>query len=114
MEKLFFLGIFVLVVISYWKVFEKAGKPGWASIIPIYNAYILLVIAQKPWWWLLLMFIPIANIVVTILLSLEIAKRFQKGSGFGIGLFFLPFVFYPILAFGDARYIAGDSLETSS
>lgn len=96
--------IIIFVIISLWKVFEKAGQPGWAAIIPFYNLWIMLKIAMKPGWWIILFFIPIANIIVGFLLDMAIAEKFGKGIGFAVGIFFLPFVFIPILAFGDARY----------
>lgn len=99
------LAIVVAVVAGIWKVFEKAGKPGWAAIIPIYNIIVLLEIVGKPIWWIIGFFIPCLNIVVAILVALEVAKCFGKGAGFGIGLALLPFVFYPILGFSDARYL---------
>lgn len=96
--------VVVLMIASMWRIFTKAGKPGWASIIPIYNAFVLLQIAGKPGWWLVLFFIPIANLVVGILALLGLCQNFGKGGGFVAGLIFLPFIFYPILAFGDAVY----------
>ena len=101
---LFILSFAVLVIASVWVVFTKAGQPGWASIVPIYNFIILLTIARKPLWWILLMLIPLVNLVIGIVVAIEIAKNFGKTSGFGLGLAFLPFVFYPILAWGDATY----------
>jgi hypothetical protein len=101
---LVFIGAIVLMIASMWVVFSKAGKPGWASIIPIYNVFVMLSIAKKPAWWLILFLIPFANLVTAILLANGVAVNFGKNGGFGLGLFFLPFVFYPILAFGDARY----------
>ncbi len=98
------LAIIILVIVGMWKVFIKAGKPGWASIIPIYNIYVLLQIVDKPWWWLILMLIPIANIVIWILVSLALSQKFAQGTGFAIGLILLPFIFVPILGFGDAKY----------
>ncbi len=98
------LAIIILVIAGYWKVFVKAGKPGWACLIPFYNIFILLEIVSKPWWWLLLMFIPVVNIIIAVIVSLELAKVFGKGTGFGIGIFFLAFIFVPILAFTDASY----------
>jgi hypothetical protein len=98
------LAVLVLFIVSMWKVFTKAGQPGWACIIPIYNLYILLKIAGKPGWWLLLFLIPIVNLVILIIVAIDIAKNFGKGTGFGIGLAFLGFIFYPILAFSEARY----------
>ncbi|MGD0785595.1 MAG: DUF5684 domain-containing protein [Sedimentisphaerales bacterium] len=98
------LAIIIFMIVSMWKVFEKAGQPGWASIIPIYNCYILLKIASKPGWWLILMFIPLVNLVIAFITYLGIAENFGKSTGFAVGLFFLPFIFFPILAFGDAQY----------
>ena len=96
----------VLLVVSAWKIFTKAGKPGWASLVPIYNLIVMLEITGKPIWWIVLFLIPFVNFVGAILLSLAMAEKFGKSTGFGIGLAFLPFVFFPILAFGDARYRA--------
>ena len=98
------LAIVVLVIAAFWTVFTKAGQPGWACIVPIYNIIVLLQIARKPLWWIILMLIPLVNIVIGILVVIEIAKNFGKSAGFGIGLLFLPFIFYPMLAWGDARY----------
>lgn len=102
---LFYMAIAVFMIVSMWKVYVKAGKPGWAVLIPFYNILVMLEIIGKPWWYLLLMFIPIVNIVIAVMVTLDTAKVFGKGSGFGVGLIFLPFIFYPILAFGDARYL---------
>jgi len=99
------LAVLVVVIIALWKIFEKAGKPGWAAIIPVYNIIVLLEIIGKPIWWIILFFIPCVNFIVSILVALEIAKCFGKGAGFAIGLILLPFIFYPILGFGDARYL---------
>jgi hypothetical protein len=99
-----FVLVLVLVIAGLWKVFTKAGQPGWAAIIPIYNLYILTQIAGKEWWWLLLMFIPIVGLVVYIILCIGVAEKFGKGAGFGLGMAFLGFIFYPILGFGSAAY----------
>jgi len=96
----------VLIVAALWKVFTKAGKPGWACLIPIYNIIVLLEIAGKPVWWIILFLIPLVNLVVGILVSISIAQNFGKGTGFALGLVFLPFIFYLILGFGDAQYMA--------
>jgi hypothetical protein len=101
-----YLAVIILMIVSMWKVFTKAGQPGWASIIPIYNMIIMLQIANKPLWWIILFFIPIVNIVIAIITNIAIAEKFGKGAGFGIGLSFLGFIFFPILAFGDAQYSA--------
>ena len=106
MSGLFSLAIIVLLVVSMWKIFTKAGQPGWAAIIPIYNLFILLKIVGKPWWWLLGMLIPFVNFIVLIIVTIALAKAFGKGVGFAIGMFFLGIIFYPILAFGSATYTA--------
>ena len=87
----------------------KAGQPGWACIVPIYNIYILLRIAGRPGWWLILYLIPLVSIVVAVIVAIDIAKAFGKGTGFGLGLAFLGFIFFPILAFGDAKYGGGSA-----
>ena len=102
---LIYLAIIVLVIAGYWKVFEKAGHPGWAAIVPFYNIYIMLKIAGKPGWWLLLFLIPFVNIIISIIVNVEIAQKFGRSAGFGIGLAFLSFIFYPILGFGDDQYM---------
>jgi Family of unknown function (DUF5684) len=102
---LIYLAVMIAVVVALWKVFTKAGEPGWAVLIPFYNIIVMLKIVGKPAWWIVLFFIPIANFVVAILIALEMAKSFGKTSGFGIGLLLLPIVFYPILGFGDAEYV---------
>ena len=101
---LFWLAVVIVVIVAMWKVFTKAGQPGWAAIIPIYNTYIMLKIAGRPWWWLLLMLIPIVTFVVSIIVLVDLAKSFGKGIGFAVGLIFLPFIFVPILGFGSAQY----------
>lgn len=98
------IAVFVLLIAGMWRVFQKAGKPGWAAIIPIYNIIVLLQITGKPIWWLVLYFIPFVNVVVLVLVCIALARRFGKGVGFAIGLALLPFIFYPILGFGDATY----------
>ena len=99
-----YLAVTVFYLVALWKVFVKAGQPGWTIIIPFYNLYVLLQIAGKPGWWLLLMFIPVVNLVISIIMYVGVANNFGKGTGFAIGLFLLPFIFVPILAFSDAQY----------
>lgn len=94
----------VISIVSMWKIFTKAGKPGWAAIVPIYNIIVLFQISGLNPLMILLMLIPIANIVVMFLLYIKLAKAFGKGTGFGIGLVFLNIIFMPILAFSDAQY----------
>lgn len=98
------LVIIALTLAGMWTTFAKAGKPGWACLVPIYNLFVMLQIAGRPWWWLLLFLIPIVNFVIAIVVAIDIAKNFGKGAGFGIGLALLPFIFYPILGFGESQY----------
>lgn len=103
---LVYLVIIVVLVAAYWKLFEKAGKPGWAAIIPIYNIIVMLEIVGRPVWWIILLLIPCVNIVVGIMLTIDIAKSYGKEIGFAIGMILLPIIFVPILAFsGDTQYV---------
>lgn len=102
---LFYLAFIVLFIVAGWKLFTKAGEDGWKILVPIYNLYVMLQIAGRPGWWLLLMFIPLVNLVVTIILYIDLAKSFGKDTAFALGLVFLAPIFFPILAFGDSRYI---------
>lgn len=99
-----YLAIVVAVIAGFWKAFEKAGAPGWAAIIPIYNIYILTKMADRPGWWVILALIPLVNIVVLIIMSMTIATKFGKSEGFGWGLALLSFIFWPIVGFGDAQW----------
>jgi len=99
------LAITILVVASFWKIFVKAGKPGWAAIIPIYNLVVYLQVVNRPIWWIVLMFIPVVNFVIWIILTNDLAKAFGKGVGWTIGMLFLGFIFYPILGFGSDPYV---------
>jgi hypothetical protein len=94
----------VFYIAAMWKVFAKAGKPGWAAIVPIYNLIVMCEIAGKPAWWVVLMLIPLVGFIIQIIIAIGIANAFGKGAGFGIGLVFLGFIFYPILGFGSATY----------
>ena len=99
-----YLLVLLLIIISLWKIFVKAGKPGWAAIIPIYNLIVILEIAGKPLWWFILLLIPFVNFIVLIIVYIAFARNFGKGVGFAIGMLILPFIFFPMLAFGDAQY----------
>ncbi len=111
---LVWLAICLTVIAGIWRVFTKAGEPGWGVLIPIYNFYLLCKIAQRPGWWLILMFVPVVNLIVGIVLSIDIARHFGKGAGFGVGLAFLGIVFYPILGFGSAEYGSGPELSAAT
>ena len=101
---IFYSAFTILMIAAWWKIFTKAGQPGWACIIPIYNLYVWCKIVGRPWWWILLMLIPFVNFIILIILIIDLAKSFGKGVGFGIGLFLLPIIFFPILGFGSAQY----------
>jgi hypothetical protein len=104
-SSILYLIIFAAYIAGMWKVFEKAGKPGWAALIPIYNLYIFLQIVNKPIWWLILIFIPLVNFVILIIMSMELAVCFGKSKGWGVALLvFFGFIGYPLLGFGDAAY----------
>jgi hypothetical protein len=98
------LAIGLFYVACMWKIFVKAGEPGWYAVIPILNTYTLIKISGRPGWWLLLMLIPCISFVIAIIVMIDLASAFGKSSGFGLGLAFLGFIFLPILAFGDAQY----------
>jgi hypothetical protein len=111
--------IFIIFIIAfylyvYWRIFEKAGKHGWAALIPIYNTIILLEIVGKPWWWILLFLIPGVNLILGIWMTNLLSLSFGKQVGFTLGLIFLSFIFYPILAFSNAEYIGPAGLMNSS
>lgn len=94
----------IILIVSFWKVFEKAGQAGWKSLIPIYNYVVFLSIIEKPVWWIILLFVPVVSFIILIIMHVELAKRFGKGLLYGLGLCFLPVIFFPLLAFGDATY----------
>jgi hypothetical protein len=99
------LAIFALLIASFWRIFVKAGQPGWASVVPVYGSVKLLEIVNKPLWWILLLFIPIVNLPISVIVAYRVARVFGKGGWFTTGLVLLPFIFYPILAFGSAQYL---------
>jgi hypothetical protein len=106
-----YFGVIILVIAGNWKIYEKAGKPGWACIIPIYNIIVLLEIIRKPWWWLLLLLVPFVNIVILFLMYIELAKAFGKSALYGIGMIFLAFILIPMLGFGSDRYILDNTVR---
>ena len=101
---IFIVVLAVIYIAAQWRIYEKAGKPGWAVLIPFYNFIVLLEIVGKPWWWLLLMFIPVVNLVIGIWVVNLLSKSFGQNEGFTLGLLFLSIIFYPMLAFGNYEY----------
>ncbi len=114
LSMLLYLAIIVLAIAGMWKVFEKAGKPGWAAIVPIYNLIVLIEIVGKPTWWVVLLIIPCVNYIALIWLTNLLSKSFGKSEGFTVGLILLPFVFYPVLGFGDAEYKGPSAAEANT
>jgi len=100
-----YLAVIALMIVAVWKVFTKAGKPGWAAIVPIYNTIVMLQIAERPVWWVLLFLVPVLNIVIAFIVYIDIASKFGRSTLFGVfGLTLFPFVGWPMLAFGNAQY----------
>ena len=95
----------VVAIIATWRVFTKAGQPGWAAIVPFYNTYVLLKVVGRPGWWLVLYFIPLVNLVILIIVAIDLAKAFGKGGGFAAVLILFSFIGLCILGFGDSRYV---------
>ncbi len=103
---LFWLVLVVILLAGFWKMFLKAGQPGWACLIPIYNVYVLLKVAGRPGWWLLLFIIPIVNFIISIVVAIDVAKAFGQSAMFGFFLnFLLGGIGYVILGFGNFRYL---------
>ncbi len=95
----------IVGIAAMWRVFTKAGKPGWASIIPIYNIIVLLEIVGRPAWWFLLLLVPFVDIIIMIIVLNDLSKSFGHGVGFTLGLLFLGVIFWCVLAFGPSRYV---------
>ncbi len=102
---LIFLVLFCFYLYCAWRLFEKAGRPGWEALIPFYSAYVMLKIVGKPGWWFILLLIPIVNYIFGIWTVNMLSKSFGKDEGFTVGLVLLGFIFFPILALGSAKYI---------
>ena len=102
------LGVAIFFIVCMWNIFEKAGQPGWACIIPFYSTIIELRIVNKPWWWLLLGMIPYVGLIWAIWTLNLLCKSFGKSTGFTIGCLFLPFIFFPILAFSKNAVFIGN------
>ena len=115
------LVVIAIMIIAMWRVFTKAGKPGWAAIIPIYNTLVLLEVVGRPWWWIFLFLLgvipfvgAVAALVITIIVYNDLAKSFGKSSGFTVLLVLLPFIGFPVLAFGGAKYKGPAALSSGS
>lgn len=102
---LILLAICIVMIVAMWKIFAKAGKPGWAAIVPLYNGYCLYDIAFGSGWLFLLTFVPVVGAIMAIVMLFKLAQAFGKGVGFGFGLWLLMPIFILILAFDDSVYI---------
>ena len=109
-----FVVLGVLMVASGWMVYAKAGQPGWASLVPIYSLWVFLKMVGKPGWWILLFMIPVVDVILPLILIDRLAKAFGKKSSYAVGLLLLPFIFLPMLAFGDANYLGPNAADKPS
>lgn len=101
---LVWLAVVIFMIAAIWTVYVKAKKPGWAAIIPFYNAYVLIKIVNRPGWWLVLYFIPPISFVIHIIVMNDLSKAFGKDVGYTLLLVLLPFLGWPLLAWGDAKF----------
>ena len=101
----------LIIIISVWVIFTKAGKPGWASIIPIYSSIVMLEIVGKPMIWILWLLIPCTAPIFAIWTVNLLMKSFGKSEGYTVGVIFLPFIFLPMLAFGSSKYLGPSAAE---
>ncbi|MBK5293768.1 MAG: signal peptidase I [Acidobacteriia bacterium] len=100
------LVVAAVCIAGMWKVFVKAGQPGWAVLVPFYNLYLMLKIVGRPAWWILLFLIPFVSLVIVVIFAMDMAKSFGKSAGWGIVmLLLLGGIGYLVLGFGDARYV---------
>lgn len=106
-----YVALIVFMIGAHWKIYTKAGEPGWACLVPFYNFYVLCKFCGVKNWWLI--FIPIANIYILIVSLGALARSFGKDTGFAVGLFFLGIIFYPILGYGDAQYVGPNGLPVA-
>jgi hypothetical protein len=102
------LAVALLLVIALWKIFTKAGKPGWATLVPLYNLVVLLQIVGRPWWYIFFIVVPGAQIILWAVVAINMGRVFDKNWAFGLGIFLLPFIFIPILGLGKATYMSPD------
>lgn len=98
------LVVAVLLIAAYWRIFSKAGQPGWAAIIPVYSTFVLLRVVGRPWWWFIMLLIPVVGIIFAIILVNDLSKSFGHGIGYTLGLLFLSLIFIPVLGFGGSQY----------
>ena len=105
---------YLLGAFALFGAFKKAGEPAWAAFVPIYNTIVLLKIAGKPWWWFLLALIPLVNIVIWIILAIEVSKSYGHGTGFAVGLIFLPIIFLFVLSYDGNPYVGPGGVRSAA
>ena len=108
-----YLAAIIAIIAGWWMIFTKAGEDGWKAIIPIWNILVILKIVGREWWWIILMLIPIVGFVIWIIVALDLAKSYGRGTGFGIGLIFLPYIWSLILGFGSDTYKGPAAAKTA-
>lgn len=108
-----YIAAIVAFIAGLWMVFTKAGEDGWKAIIPIWNILVLLKIVGREWWWIILMLIPIVGFVIWIIVALDLAKSYGRGTGFGIGLIIFPYIWSLILGFGSDTYRGPAAAKTA-
>ncbi len=101
---LIYLAVIVFFLVAMWRLYSKAGEPGWTGIVPIVNTFYMLKIVGRPFWWFFIFLIPVIGWIWAIIAMNDLSRSFGRGGWFTVGLVFLPFIFFPILAFGSARY----------
>ncbi|MBQ0004358.1 MAG: hypothetical protein KBS68_00675 [Clostridiales bacterium] len=97
--------LYILLMIACWKIFTKAGEPGWTALIPFYNLYKLFKITMGNGFFVILCFLPFFNFLALILLGINTARAFNRPPLFALGLILLPSVFLIILGFSNAQYV---------
>ena len=96
------LACVLFAMVCFWRIFVKAGRSGWKSLVPGYNGAVLLRIVGRPLWWLVLLCIPCVGLLPFLVVLMDLGRAF--GRGWLAGLFF------PSLAFGPSRYVPRKSL----
>ena len=102
----------LVYLVASWRIYTKAGEPGWTAIVPIVSTLYLLKIVGRPFWWFFILLIPFAGMVFGIVALHDLSRSFGHGGWFTTGLLFLPFIFWPVLAFSGARYVGPAAAAT--
>lgn len=111
---LIYLAVLAFFLVAMWRLYSKAGQPGWTGIIPIVNTFYLLKIVGRPFWWFFVFLIPFIGWIWAIIAMHGLSRSFGHGGWFTVGLIFLPFIFFPILAFGSSRYSGPAAAQTAA